>query len=188
VEAERDRWQRPEDIIRALAITRGDIVVDLGCGSGYFATRLAPVVGRDGRVLAVDIRRQPLVFLWIRRLMLGAWQIQVVLGNENDPHIGTDRVDAVLIVNTYHELTNAAAVMSTLHGVLKSGGRLVVADRRPRLGPGASAEAEKAQHRLSAPTPEAEMRRAGFALITRDDAFIDQPDDDPWWLMVFTKP
>src|ERR1700724_715320 len=66
VEAERDQWQRPTDVIRALDLRSGNVVVDLGCGSGYFTLKLSAPVGRNGSVLAEDIRRLPLVFLWLR--------------------------------------------------------------------------------------------------------------------------
>lgn len=57
VEAERDQWQRPSDIIYALDPRTGNTVVDLGCGSGYFALKLSSVVGPEGTVLAEEIRR-----------------------------------------------------------------------------------------------------------------------------------
>ena len=52
VEAERDRWQRPSDVVRALDLRPGNVVVDLGCGSGYFALKLSASVGDTGRVVA----------------------------------------------------------------------------------------------------------------------------------------
>src|SRR5450759_2374428 len=52
VEAERDQWQRPSDVIQALDLKPGNVVVDLGCGSGYFTLKLSTPVGKSGRVLA----------------------------------------------------------------------------------------------------------------------------------------
>jgi SAM-dependent methyltransferase len=65
VERERDTWQRPDEIIRQLDLTPGNTVVDLGSGAGYFSLKIAPRVGPTGRVLAVDLRRESLAFLWI---------------------------------------------------------------------------------------------------------------------------
>ena len=67
VEAGRDQWQRPSEVLKALDLKPGYIVVDLGCGSGYFTLKLSAPVGKSGRVLAEDIRRLPLAFLWIRQ-------------------------------------------------------------------------------------------------------------------------
>lgn len=187
VERERDTWQRPGDIITALELRMGDVVVDLGSGSGYFSMRLAAVVGPSGRVIAVDVLRQPLAFLWIRRLLRREWQIEVVRSREDDPRLTVPRVDAVLVVNTYHELAAPATTLKAIHTALKPGGRLVVCDRRPRDGPGPSAEAERANHTLSAATAEAEIASAGFERLHHDDSFIDRPGDEPWWLMVFAR-
>jgi predicted methyltransferase len=187
VERERDTWQRPADVIRVLGVSEGDVVVDFGSGAGYFAVRLAPVVGRTGRVVAIDILRQPLVFLWIRTRLRRAWQVQVVLADEQDPRLPPVPVDAVLIVNTYHELLTPPDTLRRLYRVIKPGGRLVVADRRPPSGHEASREVERAGHRLSPDLAEAEVLAEGFETITRDDRFVDRPED-PWWLLVFRRP
>lgn len=63
VESERDTWQRPSEIVKQLNLKDGNVAVDLGAGSGYFALKLARVVGNYGRILAVDIHRLPLLFL-----------------------------------------------------------------------------------------------------------------------------
>src|SRR5262249_32549934 len=55
IEAERDTWQRPSEIVRSLDLHLGNVVIDFGSGAGYFALKLAPVVGPNGRVLAVDL-------------------------------------------------------------------------------------------------------------------------------------
>jgi ubiquinone/menaquinone biosynthesis C-methylase UbiE len=109
VEAERDRWQRPNDIIHELNLNRNSTVVDLGCGSGYFALRLSRVVNSGGSVLAVDIRRLPLTFLWIRAVIHGAHNVRTILGDPEDSHLPPRGVNAVLIANTYHELDNPKA-------------------------------------------------------------------------------
>ena len=86
VEAERDQWQRPSDVIRALDLKPGNVVVDLGCGSGYFTLKLSAPVGQSGRVLAEDIRRLPLMFLWLRTFHRGQNNVNIVLGEPDDPH------------------------------------------------------------------------------------------------------
>src|SRR5262245_36589373 len=175
VERERDTWQRPKEIIEALGVKTGDTAVDLGSGSGYFAIRLAAAVGRTGQVIAIDVQRQPLAFLWVRRLMRRDWQIQIVLGRDDDPRLRVTNVDAVLIANTYHELTNPPAILKILRAIMKPQARLVVADRRPRGGPGPSVQAERERHTLSPATADAEISAAGFERLARDDVFIDRP-------------
>jgi predicted methyltransferase len=110
VEAERDRWQRSPDIIEALDLKPGNVVVDLGCGSGYFTLKLSSPVGRSGRVVAEDIRRLPLMFLWVRAAQRGEHNVRIVVGEPTDPHLPT-HVNAVLILNTYHEFTDSHSIL-----------------------------------------------------------------------------
>src|SRR6516164_4375968 len=105
VESERDEWQRPSEVISRLSLKSGDIVADVGSGAGYFSLKLSPVVGRSGTVLAVDVRKPPLVFLWIRALLAGLHNIRIRVGESDAPHLPVGTVDAVLIANTYHEFT-----------------------------------------------------------------------------------
>jgi SAM-dependent methyltransferase len=153
-------------------------VVDLGCGAGYFALKLSAAVGTTGTVHAVDILRLPLIFLWIRALRGGARNLHVVLGDPDDPHIAGP-VDAVLIANTYHELSRPTVVLAHLRGALVYGGRLVIADRSPLT--------VNTEHAIDPALAEAELRRDGFEIIRRDNHILDQPGEGPWWLIVARK-
>src|ERR1700733_11777134 len=85
IEAERDQWQRPSDVLRALELREGNTVADLGSGSGYFTLKIAPVVGKQGQVLAVDLRKLSLFFLWTRALLRGQHSvIHVMVGDEDN--------------------------------------------------------------------------------------------------------
>ncbi len=68
-EGERDRWQRPDDVIESLKLKDGNTVADVGCGVGYFSLKLAPKVTEHGSVLAEDILGESLTFLWIRAFL-----------------------------------------------------------------------------------------------------------------------
>jgi predicted methyltransferase len=85
VEAERDLWQRPTDILQALALKQGYLAVDLGCGSGYFTLKLSSEVGKNGRIIAEDIRRLPLAFLWLRTFRKNEHNVSIVHGDPIAP-------------------------------------------------------------------------------------------------------
>ena len=187
VEAERDRWQRSAEVVQALAIKPGDVVADLGCGSGYFSLKLSPAAGKTGRVYAEDIRRLPLVFLWFRTILKNERNIAVVQGDPADPHLPTARVNELLIANTYHELTDSQAILAHVRQSLVSGGRLVVIDRAPN--PADRGATGLAEHEISAERVESELRQAQFEIATRQDRFIEKdPDNESWWLIVARKP
>src|SRR5665213_802512 len=175
IESERDQWQRPAEVLQALDLRPGNIVVDLGSGSGYFALKLSPIVGKQGQVLAVDIRKLSLSFLGIRALLSQKRNIRVVLSDEDDPRVPPGAVDAVLIANTFHELRDPKVILDHVSKSLRPGGRLVIVDRGPRQG-GSHA------HEMDRAFVETELQQAGFEIVDSQDHFIDRPGDDPWWL------
>ena len=187
IERERDTWQRPDDILRPLDLAPGKTVVDLGSGAGYFALKLSPRVGPSGRVLAVDLRRLSLAFLWVRAMRNGYRNLDVIHGRDTDPRLPTGTVDGVLIANTYHELAAPRRILEALSTAMRPGARLVVVDRGPRGGSESRAEAA-AHHELTAAEAEIEINQQGFATISRDEHFIDRAGDEGlWWLVVFQK-
>jgi predicted methyltransferase len=188
VERDRDEWQRPDQVFHALDLRNGSVVGDVGCGSGYFAMRLSPAVGGDGRVLAEDIRRLPLLVVRIRALLGNRHNIDAIEGQPDDPRFGSRPLDAVLIANTYHEFTHPRIILEKIKGSLRSGGRLVVLDRGPSEPGDLSREAETQRHELAVSFAESEILRSGFELDGRRDRFIEPPGDKPWWLLIARKP
>jgi predicted methyltransferase len=177
VEAERDQWQRPSDVIGALNLKPGSTVVDLGCGSGYFALKLSSAVDSGGTVYAVDIRRLPLIFLWIRTLIKHQRNIRTVLGEPDNPYLPSGAADAVLVANTYHDLANPGAILDQILESLVPGGRLVIVDPK------------QTEHgELSPALVEHELCRRGFDIVSRDEQFIEQPVRGTWWLIIARRP
>ncbi|MGE3578229.1 MAG: class I SAM-dependent methyltransferase [Vicinamibacterales bacterium] len=187
VERERDTWQRPDAIIGHLNLQPGQTVLDLGSGAGYFALKLAPRVAPGGQVLAVDLRRLSLAFLWIRARQGGHANLRVIVGAPDDPRLPPGPIDGVLIANTLHELAPPGPILTRIFASMRPGGRLVVVDRGPHGRE--EADAIGGTHELSAATAEALITRHGFQAVARDDRFIDRSgDDDVWWLRVFRRP
>ena len=185
VEAERDQWQRSSDVIQALDLKPGNVVVDLGCGSGYFTLKLSPPVGRDGRVIAEDIRRLPLIFLWFRAVSRREHNVRILLGAPGDPHL-PGQVNAVLISNTYHEFTDAHSILNDVYQALVSAGRLVVIDREPKTS---NDDDSNSEHEISSDQVESDLRKANFQIISRQDNFIAQDSyGETWWRIVAYKP
>lgn len=190
VEHERDQWQRPSEVLGLLRLNEGSTAVDFGCGAGYFALKLSPIVGSTGTVLATDIRRESLAFLWIRAALGRYRNLQVIHGEPDDPRLPPVLVDAILISNTFHELTAPARMLATLSRSLKSGGRLVILDRGPRASvDGTPATPAIASHGISPASVEHYLGSAGFTVVSRDDRFIEGPgEDDRWWVIVALRP
>jgi ubiquinone/menaquinone biosynthesis C-methylase UbiE len=185
VEAERDQWQRPADVIAPLNVRSGSVVVDLGSGAGYFALKLSDVVGPRGRVVAVDLRKLSLLFLGVRAFLQGKRNIQIIVGDTDNPHLSTGDVDSVLIANTYHELTDPHAILRHTWRALRPQGRLVIVDRAP---PASEDPRESVGHHYTtADSVDAVLRKERFSIIDRKDVFIHPPGDEVWWLIVASK-
>ena len=181
VEAERDPWQRPQAVLRSLDLRPGQTAVDVGCGAGYFALKLSPLVGEEGRVVAVDARQLPLVFLRLRALLAGRHNLELIHGDATDAHLPSD-VDGALIANTFHELRRPGPLLAHLRRALRPGGRLVVID------PGRTAASEHGERHLVADEAAHELEIAGFAIVSRADRFLVKPDGEVWWLLVARRP
>ena len=173
LESERDQWQRPGEVLQALDLQPGNVVADLGSGAGYFALKLSPIVGKKGQVLAVDIRKLSLSFLWTRALLNQKRNIRIVLSDEDNPRLPSGTVDAVLIANTFHELRDPKVMLDHVARSLRQGGRLVVVDRSPQQ--------TVSHHEVERLSVEVELQEAGFEIVDSRDHFIDRPGDDFWW-------
>lgn len=185
-EAQRDHWQRPADVIRALQLKPGATVVDLGCGSGYFTLKLSPQVGGNGRVIAEDIRWLPLAFLRARALSRRDWNVKIIQGEVADPKLPPGRVDAVLIVNTYHEFADPHSILMHLQSALQCGGRLVIVDREPK--PENIGVTETGDHEIAPAPVEEDLRRARFQIVNLQNPLIkSDPENETWWLIVARK-
>jgi ubiquinone/menaquinone biosynthesis C-methylase UbiE len=184
VEAERDTWQRPAEILGALIVKPAAQVVDLGCGAGYFALKLSSLVGPHGKVMAVDIRAEPLVFLWLRAIQRSPRNITVSRAEPLDPHLAADSADAVLVANTYHELADPPSMLAHMFRALHRDGRVVIADRAPTN----AQDGGEASHHVAPNIVAGALRQAGLAVIREDDHFTVDPGGEVWWLIVARKP
>lgn len=128
---EREQEERTDLLLQALALKPGEIVADIGAGSGYFTWRMARQVAPGGRVLAVEIQPEMLELLAanMRRRDVAA-QVQPILGTERDPRLPAAGVDTILLVDVYHELEYPFEMTQAMVRALKPGGRLVLVEYR----------------------------------------------------------
>jgi ubiquinone/menaquinone biosynthesis C-methylase UbiE len=158
---EREEEEHPAKVIDALDLRPGEIVADLGAGSGYFTFRIAPKVGETGKVMAVEIQEAMLKALRIRAAALNATNVEVVQGSEVDPHLPVTGVELVLLVDVYHELAYPFEVMTKVREALKPGGRVVFVEYRkedPEIP-------IKEVHKMSVEQLEKEMNAVGLVRV-----------------------
>ncbi len=190
VETERDAWQRPNDVIRALNLHPGASVEDVGAGAGYFALKLGQAVGSTGTVLAIDTRVESLAFLFIRAHRQGRGAIRVIHGDAGDPNLASPAsLDAVLIANTYHELIRPDRILDSARRSLRREGILVILDRGPESASDEAWQSGLRQHEVPSQLVQRAVQSRGFGILSVDNRFIrGKPDsDDQWWLIVARK-
>jgi predicted methyltransferase len=100
----RDVWQRPEVILAALQLTAGMTVADVGAGTGYMVGQLSRAVGERGTVVAVDVEEAMVAYLAERAHELGPARVEPRQAGADDPGLGRESVDAVLVLDVWHHL------------------------------------------------------------------------------------
>jgi ubiquinone/menaquinone biosynthesis C-methylase UbiE len=162
---DRDAWQRPDQIMDALQIGENSVVADLGAGGGWFTVRLARRVGPNGHVYAEDIQPQMIESIQRRRDREGLPNVETVLGTAVDPKLPAGSLDAVLIVDAYHEIEQPVALLKNVVKALKPGGTIgIVNFKKDGGGPGPDMD-----ERVDAEKVVDDARAAGLELRKREN-------------------
>ena len=123
----RDAYQKPHEVITALELKPGEVIADIGSGSGYFTLRLAAHVGDGGRVYGVDIDPELVRHLNRRVRDAALRNVHVILADPDDPLL-PEPVDRFLIVDTWHHIADQAKYLTLMRKLLKPGGQVVMID------------------------------------------------------------
>lgn len=124
----RDRLGEAEEVMRLAGVVPGMSVADIGAGEGYYTVRLAPAVGRKGRVLAEDIVPETRDRLALRVQRDGLDNVSVRLGQPDDPKLPEASFQRIFLIHMYHEVSSPYAFLWHLREGLAKGGEIVVVD------------------------------------------------------------
>ncbi len=127
---QRTAEEDPGRLVRELRLRPGQVVADIGAGTGYLSRRLAQAVGPGGKVLAVDVQPEMLALLKDFDARLGLTNIVPTLGTTTDPQLPAASVDLALMVDVYHEFDFPFEMMQGICRALKPGGRVVLVEYR----------------------------------------------------------
>jgi predicted methyltransferase len=161
---ERDKWQRPHEVISALKLPPAATVADIGAGTGYFSVRFAHMLPQ-GRVYGVDVEPDMVKYLSERAAKEKLSNLTAVAGAPDDARIPAP-VDLVILVDVYHHVDKRAEYFRKLRTALKPGGRVAIIDFRLDTPAGPPKNARVAPDRV-----QAEMKNAGFVLA-EEHAFL----------------
>ena len=173
---EREEEEEPQKLVELMALRPSDVVADIGAGTGYFSFRLAAKVP-EGKVLAVDIQQEMLDLLKAAAKERGVKNVEPVLGKVDDPNLPEAAVDAVLMVDAYHEFDHPREMMEAIVRALEPGGRVMLVEYR-----GEDPEVPiKPLHKMTEAQAKKEMAAVGLGHVK---TFKDLPRQH---VMVFQK-
>jgi len=166
----RGALERLGALVDSLDLHAGDTVADVGTGVGYLLPYILKRVGSSGTIFAVDIYPEFLERVRKRSAAAGWQNVLPVLATERDPKLPANRLDAAILLDTYHHLNYPSATMQGVRRALKSDGRLFIVDYyRSRPNPTASLDVVRRHIRLDRDDVVKEVEAQGFQLTKQWD-------------------
>jgi arsenite methyltransferase len=152
----RDKEQKPDEVLKLMNVKSGQVIVDIGAGSGYFTRRFASAVGPTGKAIGVEISASLVRALNAdaRRLNLTNYEARLV--EPADPLLAARSVDVIFLCDAYHHINERVTYFAKIRPSLKPGGRLVIIDY--------ARTKENSEHSIVKDEVVDELRRAGFRL------------------------
>lgn len=158
---QRDTYQKPHEVLTALKIKPGEVIADIGAGSGYFSFRLAHFVGDKGKVYAVDVSPDMVRHVNRRIRETKATNVVTILADNDDPLLPDQSVNRFFICDVWHHIENQTKYLSLMKKMLKPGGEIVLIDFQKKelpIGP-------PMQMKVSREVLIKQMETNGFRLI-----------------------
>jgi ubiquinone/menaquinone biosynthesis C-methylase UbiE len=184
--AERDTWQKPDEIIKHLNIKSGSYVADVGCHEGYMTIKLSNAVRSTGKVFAVDVDQSKLDKLKNHLAERNIGNTVLVKGDYDNPKLPANMLDAVMILDTYHEMDDPDTILQHIKTALKSGGRLVICEPIANDRKASSREDQEKRHELGINYALEDLTKAGFEILFKSENFVDRTTikGDRMWVIV----
>ena len=172
-------------LIEVLELNPGDVVAEIGAGSGDLTVAIAKHVAPSGRVYTSELGSDRLAKLRDAIAKGGATNVEVVEGREADANLEAGCCDAVFMRNVYHHFADPAMMNASIFRALKPGARVAIIDFAPRnnapVGPPGQ-RGDNAAHGVNTDIVAAELKVAGFEIVTTEDR------GQRWFLVVGAKP
>jgi cyclopropane fatty-acyl-phospholipid synthase-like methyltransferase len=187
---DRDKWQHAERILEALRVNEITQVADIGCHQGYLTVKLAEKIGAGGKVYAVDVDEYQLEKLRenVKSRKLSG-KVNVIKGDYDDPKLPEEKLDAVVIIDSYHEMTEYKSMLDHIYKSLKPGGRFVLIEPIAPEREDWTRDQQTAKHEIAIRYARQELQEAGFAILKEENPFVDRTKEkgDKEWMIVAVR-
>lgn len=186
---ERDKWMKTNDLLKLSGIKIGDKVADIGCHEGYLSMHLAEKVLANGRVYAVDVRKDRLETLRSNANKRGHTSIITILGDYDDPKLPKSELDIVYIIDTYHEIEAHEKVLRLVKNSLKPNGKIMILEKFKKRVKGKTRKEQVSAHSLNIGYVRKELKQAGFAIVSEieNHGKWEREDDKQMWVILAQK-
>lgn len=125
---ERAQWQKPGEVVQKLSLQAGDVIADIGAGTGYFTRLFAKAVGPQGTAFGLDIEPSMVTYMEKDARQLGLDNYVPRLIKPDDAELSPQSVNVIFMCNTLHHLEDRISYLTRLSQSLKPGGRIVIVD------------------------------------------------------------
>jgi len=163
--AERRAEMPPEATLVKAGIKPGDTVLDIGCGTGYFALAAAQMVGPKGCVYAIDISGVMLADLRSKTASAGIFNVETSQTPHGKLTIPPANYTLALMLNVLHEVDDKAAFLAAAAAALKPGAKLAVIEWKKAVTPAGPPVKE----RISEDEMQVMLKKAGFTEPRSED-------------------
>lgn len=126
---ERIAWQKPDEVVEKIGLKSGDIIGDIGAGTGYFSRRFAKKVAPNGRAIGYDI--EPLMVEYMNRdaeIQGLAENYRAEIISSRHPELSREKYDVLFFCNTWQYLQKPVEYFKSLKPALKAKGRIIIID------------------------------------------------------------
>lgn len=158
---ERDEWQKPEQLVGSLGLQAGQVVAEIGAGTGYLNSHWARAVGDTGTVYAMDVEPNLVTHMRDRADRENLSQVVPILGSLANPRLPRGAADLVALVDVYHHIDHRRDYFRDLRATLRPGGRLLIVDFEKKEAPVGPPLA----HKIPREDVVSELISAGYRLV-----------------------
>lgn len=190
-----------EQSMDLMGLKAGSVVADVGAGGGWFTLLAARRVGPQGMVYASEINPEYTKFIDNRVANAGYKNVKTILGTLDDPKLPENKMDAVLILNAYHEFEQPLAMLRKIKAAMKPGARLAFIekddDNLRREAEDAYAKTGKIKRRVDEKNdddPRTDDHRLALPIIERETLSVGFTKyramelNDVFYILVVEKP
>jgi SAM-dependent methyltransferase len=171
------RLDRPEripglkinDVVACLKLKPGDVVADIGAGTGAYTIPFAKAVAPSGKALAVDIWPELLEYIGGKARQENVSNLQTILARLDDPNLPKNQVDVAFFHDVFHNANDRQAYVNVLASYLKPSGRIAIIEQE--FDDPIAKKWDRPEDRITRDQLEAWMANAGFHLTAEFDIF-----------------